>query len=62
MELAWKWGTATARQRLVHRLGVVGGTTVDHDGLSGLGTLRTDMRRRMRARWPGLRPVPAQRP
>ncbi|MFF3826120.1 hypothetical protein ACFYXN_19920 [Streptomyces griseus] len=44
------------------RLGVVGGMAVDHDGLSGLGTLRTDMRRRMRARWPGLRPVPAQRP
>ncbi|SCE54435.1 hypothetical protein GA0115261_107136 [Streptomyces sp. OspMP-M43] len=27
VELAWKWGTATARQCLVHRLGAVGGMT-----------------------------------
>ncbi|MFH9764180.1 aminoglycoside phosphotransferase family protein [Streptomyces anulatus] len=58
----WKWGTVTARQRLVHRLGVVGGMTAGHDGLSGLSTLCTDLRRKMLARWPGLRPVPARRP
>ncbi|MEU6955677.1 aminoglycoside phosphotransferase family protein [Streptomyces sp. NPDC045714] len=58
----WKWGTVTARQRLVHRLGVVGGMAAGRDGLNGLSTLCTDMRRRMLARWPGLRPVPAQRP
>lgn len=58
----WKWGTVTARQRLVHRLGVVGGMTAAHDGLSGLSTLCADMRRQMLARWPGLRPVPTRRP
>ncbi|WP_371621659.1 aminoglycoside phosphotransferase family protein [Streptomyces sp. NBC_01116] len=58
----WKWGTVTARQRLVHRLGVVGCMTAGHDGLSGLSTLCADMRRQMLARWPGLRPVPTRRP
>ncbi|MET9663316.1 aminoglycoside phosphotransferase family protein [Streptomyces sp. NPDC006510] len=58
----WKWGTATARQRLVHRLGVVGRMTADRAGLSGLSRLSTDMRHRMLARWPTLPPVPSQRP
>ncbi|MFD0339708.1 phosphotransferase family protein [Streptomyces sp. NPDC127117] len=58
----WKWGTATARQRLVHRLGVVGRLTADRTGLSGLSGLSTDMRRSMLARWPELRPVPSERP
>ncbi|MFF2324821.1 MULTISPECIES: aminoglycoside phosphotransferase family protein [unclassified Streptomyces] len=58
----WKWGTATARQRLVHRLGVVGRMTADHPGLIGLSRLSTDMRRSMLARWPTLPPVPSQRP
>lgn len=58
----WKWGTATARQRLVHRLGVVARMTVGRDGLSGLSTLCAEMRRRMLARWPTLRPVPSRRP
>ncbi|WP_326770512.1 aminoglycoside phosphotransferase family protein (plasmid) [Streptomyces sp. NBC_01591] len=58
----WKWGTATARQRLVHRLGVVGRTTADRADLSGLSRLSTDMRQRMLARWPKLPPVPSQRP
>ncbi|MFF3784278.1 aminoglycoside phosphotransferase family protein [Streptomyces sp. NPDC001933] len=57
----WKWGNATARQRLVHRLGVVGRLTADRADLSGLSRLSTDMRRRMLARWPRLRPVPSKR-
>ncbi|WP_328665086.1 phosphotransferase [Streptomyces sp. NBC_00328] len=58
----WTWGTATARQRLVHRLGVVGRMTADHTSLSGLSSLSTAMRQRMLARWPGLQPVPTKRP
>ncbi|MFF2846752.1 phosphotransferase [Streptomyces sp. NPDC058001] len=58
----WKWGTVTARQRLVHRLGVVGRMTADRADLSGLGGLSTDMRQRMLARWPMLAPVPSRRP
>ncbi|MFH8569157.1 aminoglycoside phosphotransferase family protein [Streptomyces sp. NPDC017993] len=57
----WKWGTATARQRLVHRLGVVGGLTADHTSLSGVSSLSTAMRQRMLARWPALQPVPTKR-
>ncbi|MFJ3102247.1 aminoglycoside phosphotransferase family protein [Streptomyces sp. NPDC086835] len=58
----WTWGTATARQRLVHRLGVVSRMTAGHRSLSGVSSLCTAMRRRMLARWPALGPVPAKRP
>ncbi|MET9377524.1 aminoglycoside phosphotransferase family protein [Streptomyces sp. NPDC002992] len=64
----WKWGTATARQRLVHRLGAVSRLTASHaspsdpSGLSGLSGLSGAMRRQMMARWPGLRPLPVKRP
>ncbi|WP_329376154.1 aminoglycoside phosphotransferase family protein [Streptomyces sp. NBC_01351] len=58
----WTWGTATARQRLVHRLGVVGQMTADHASLSGMSSLSTAMRQRMLARWPTLQPVPTRRP
>ncbi|AQW55769.1 phosphotransferase family protein [Streptomyces violaceusniger] len=58
----WKWGTATARQRLVHRLGVVSKLTADHTSLSGVSRLTTGLRQRMLTRWPALRPVPAKRP
>ncbi|WP_405953022.1 aminoglycoside phosphotransferase family protein [Streptomyces prunicolor] len=58
----WKWGTATARQRLVHRLGVVGQMTADHTCLGGVSSLSTAMRQRMLARWPTLQPVPTKRP
>ncbi|WP_329241281.1 aminoglycoside phosphotransferase family protein [Streptomyces sp. NBC_01478] len=58
----WKWGTATARQRLVHRLGVVGQMTADHTCLGGVSSLSTVMRQRMLARWPTLQPVPTKRP
>uniref|UniRef100_A0AAU3HU55 Aminoglycoside phosphotransferase family protein n=1 Tax=Streptomyces sp. NBC_01393 TaxID=2903851 RepID=A0AAU3HU55_9ACTN len=58
----WTWGTASARQRLVHRLGVVGQMTADDTSLGGLSSLSTAMRQRMLARWPGLQPVPTKRP
>ncbi|GAA2068729.1 hypothetical protein GCM10009801_17280 [Streptomyces albiaxialis] len=63
----WEWGTATARQRLVHRLGVVAAMTGDGNGrhgaeLRGLGRLATDLRRSMLTRWPHLRPLPRLRP
>ena len=58
----WKWGTATARQRLAHRLGVVGQMTAGRPDLSELSRLSVDMRDRMLARWPTLLPLPAQRP
>ncbi|MFJ3875937.1 aminoglycoside phosphotransferase family protein [Streptomyces sp. NPDC090077] len=58
----WTWGTATARERLVHRLGVVAGMTAGDGPLGGLGGLSAAMRRSMLVRWPGLRPVPAERP
>ncbi|MGW2090209.1 aminoglycoside phosphotransferase family protein [Streptomyces sp. NPDC001880] len=58
----WEWGTASARQRLVHRLGVVGRMTADRAGLTGLSRLSTEMRQRMLTRWPKLSPVPSQRP
>ncbi|MCX5380406.1 aminoglycoside phosphotransferase family protein [Streptomyces sp. NBC_00091] len=58
----WTWGTATARQRLAHRLGVVGQMTADRASLSGMSSLCTAMRQRMLARWPTLQPVPTKRP
>ena len=58
----WTWGTATARQRLVHRLGVVGRMTAGSSELGDLGRLSAAMRERMLTRWPGLRPLPSQRP
>ncbi|MGW2102796.1 phosphotransferase [Streptomyces olivaceoviridis] len=58
----WKWGTATARQRLVHRLGVVSQMTAGDTSLSGVSSLSTAMRQRMLTRWPALQPVPARRP
>ncbi len=58
----WTWGTATARQRLVHRLGVVGQMTADHTSLSGVSRLSTAMHQRMLARWTAIQPVPAKRP
>lgn len=58
----WKWGTATARQRLVHRLGVVGRMAADHAPLQGVSSLSTDMRQRMLDRWSTIQPVPSERP
>ncbi|MGY0020902.1 aminoglycoside phosphotransferase family protein [Streptomyces sp. cg35] len=58
----WEWGTASARQRLVHRLAVVGRMTAGRADLSGLNRLGTDLRRQMLVRWPSLAPVPSRRP
>ncbi|MEU1125354.1 aminoglycoside phosphotransferase family protein [Streptomyces sp. NPDC005899] len=58
----WTWGTATARQRLAHRLGVVATTTSDDGRLPHLRTLAADLRRAVLDRWPALRPVPTRRP
>ncbi|MEV7775623.1 aminoglycoside phosphotransferase family protein [Kitasatospora sp. NPDC086791] len=65
VERDWTWGTATARQRLVHRLDVVAGAAADggdRGELRGLGRLAADLRRSMLARWPRLRPLPLLRP
>ncbi|QES46798.1 aminoglycoside phosphotransferase [Streptomyces venezuelae] len=58
----WTWGTATARQRLVHRLGVVAGMTSGSPLLGETSGLCTALRARMLDRWPALPPVPADRP
>ncbi|MFE2940621.1 phosphotransferase family protein [Streptomyces sp. NPDC059255] len=58
----WTWGTATARQRLVHRLGVVGRVASGRPGLGTVSRLSLDLRARMRELWPGVRPLPSRRP
>lgn len=58
----WKWGTATARQRLLHRLAVVSELTTAHADLDAVSGLTRAMHQRMLARWPALRPVPTRRP
>ncbi|MFC9230523.1 aminoglycoside phosphotransferase family protein [Streptomyces decoyicus] len=58
----WKWGTATARQRLVHRLGAVSHATAPHASLHALSGLSSHMRRQMLLRWPRLKPLPTTRP
>ncbi|WP_381794514.1 phosphotransferase [Streptomyces niveus] len=59
----WTWGTATARQRLLHRLEVVARMVRNTDTAPAeLGALCTDMAGRVLTRWPELRPVPARRP
>ncbi|MDX3797758.1 aminoglycoside phosphotransferase family protein [Streptomyces sp. AK04-3B] len=58
----WEWGTATARQRLVHRLGTVSEMTADGTELNGLGRLAAAVEEAMLTRWPTLRPLPLRRP
>ncbi|KQX50095.1 MULTISPECIES: aminoglycoside phosphotransferase family protein [unclassified Streptomyces] len=58
----WEWGTATARQRLVHRLGVVSRMTTDIPPLREVSALTRAMRERVLATWPELQPVPTKRP
>ncbi|MFI7382769.1 phosphotransferase [Streptomyces sp. NPDC049813] len=53
------WGYVSARERLVHRLGVVADLTRDHDHLHAVGRLSSTLAGRLVARWPGLRPLPA---
>ncbi|MEU3554221.1 phosphotransferase [Streptomyces fragilis] len=52
------WGYVSARERLVHRLGVVAGLTRDHDHLHALGRLCFALAGRLLERWPRLRPLP----
>ncbi|MGW0564490.1 phosphotransferase family protein [Streptomyces sp. NPDC003016] len=53
------WGHVSARERLVHRLGVVAGLTRAHDHLHALGRLSDTLATRLLHRWPALRPLPA---
>jgi len=52
----WEWGTATARERLLHRLRVVAGVA---DHLPATASLTRDMESAVRRRWPRLSAVPA---
>ncbi|MFI9507922.1 phosphotransferase [Nocardia sp. NPDC052566] len=57
----WTWGTATARQRLLHRLGVTARMTAENNKMPELQRLVTSMRESMLTRWPELPPLPAHR-
>ena len=54
----WRWGTATARQRLLHRLAVVAALGADHPRLASLASLSSAIRERILALWPGLEELP----
>jgi len=54
----WLWGTATARQRLRHRLGVVATLGAGQRELAGLASLASAMRERIMVLWPGVRELP----
>ncbi len=55
----FRWGRVSARERLVHRLGVVAAMTRDHDHLHAVGRLSSALAVRLLAYWPKLRPLPA---
>ncbi|RAG83420.1 aminoglycoside phosphotransferase family protein [Streptacidiphilus pinicola] len=57
----WWWGSGTARQRLAHRLDVVGRMSAEAERLPALGRLSTALRAAMLDRWPTLGPFPAER-
>ena len=54
----WRWGVATARQRLLHRLAVVAGMAAGHPLLGTLAQVSRDMAARLEQRWPGTGPLP----
>ncbi|MFD7639380.1 phosphotransferase family protein [Kitasatospora sp. NPDC059795] len=54
------WGYITARERLVHRLGVLATMTRDHDHLHTTGKLAAALSARLLDHWPTLRPLPTQ--
>ncbi|WP_329275220.1 phosphotransferase [Streptomyces sp. NBC_00691] len=54
----FEWGYVSARERLVHRLGVVADMTREHDRLHAFGRLGSAMADRLLVRWPKLRPLP----
>ncbi|MFD0020025.1 phosphotransferase family protein [Streptomyces sp. NPDC058382] len=55
----FEWGYVSARERLVHRLGVVADMTRDHDHLHAVGRLSSALAVRLLECWPNLRPLPA---
>ncbi|MET9535892.1 phosphotransferase [Streptomyces sp. NPDC006649] len=55
----FEWGHISARERLVHRLGVVADMTRDHDHLHAVGRLSSTLAVRLLECWPKLRPLPA---
>jgi Phosphotransferase enzyme family len=57
----WEWGTATARQRLLHRLTVVATMAGGDPALDGLARVCAAMRDRVRLGWPGTAPLPVAR-
>ena len=57
----WRWGTATARQRLLHRLTAVAALAANHSPLACLGQVSQTMRDQIRQRWADTRPLPAAR-
>lgn len=56
----WRWGTVTARERLLHRLGAVTELIGEGGEHGRLGQLTAAMRAAMLRRWPSLRPPPAR--
>ncbi|MGW6290707.1 phosphotransferase [Streptomyces sp. NPDC055107] len=56
----FEWGYISARERLVHRLGVVADMTRDHDQLNAVGRLSSTLAGRLLECWPNLRPLPTQ--
>lgn len=57
----WAWGTATARERLLHRLHVVATMAAGRAHLTGIVTLTTGMRATVQQRWPRLSALPTAR-
>jgi hypothetical protein len=53
----WRWGIATARQRLLYRLTVVAELAAGEPALAGLVEVSRAMRDQIRRRWPGTRPA-----
>jgi hypothetical protein len=58
----WTWGTATVRERLLHRLIVSRRISLDNSALSALGQCCGSMYDRVLRNWPDLKPLPATRP
>lgn len=54
----WRWGTATARQRLLHRLAVVATLASGTPALATLAVVSQAMRERILQRWPGTGALP----
>lgn len=58
----WTWGTATARQRLLHRLTTVARMPPADGHPTHLTHLAASMTQALHTHWPTLRPLPSQRP